>query len=91
MEQHHFDIILEQLVMIEQNTRKEMEEKEEKEEKGESLYACLNRIRSIFFTRLEPKLSWTNSEIKQIFEESLYSLINRKSAPSTLKDLPWQQ
>lgn len=90
MEQHHFDIILEQLVMIEENTRKEEKEKEKKE-KGEEfpspsvfLDEAIKQIQEQFFTKLQSKTGWGRNDIKQVFTESVRSV----RTPIVEEDLP---
>ena len=78
MEQHHFDIILEQLTMIEGNTRKE-------DKSSLSSTVCktstdsIYRFRRIFFAKLETKTDWERCELKRLFEESMTEVIEKEN------------
>ena len=65
MEQFQFDILLETLIMIEQNTRKE------KEEISPDESDVLKRVRSYFYDGLGTKTGWGRNELKELFEDVL--------------------
>lgn len=96
MEQHHFDIILEQLIMIERNTRKE--EKPLLSISASSnipqslpilsfLDEAFEQVQKTFFDELNAKTGWGRNEIKQTFTKSVKSV----RTPIVEEDLPWQR
>ena len=82
MEDYQYDCILEQLIMIESNTRK----KEEEREDNLSLLSTvcetptnpIYKFRRIFFARLEAKTGWGRIELKKLFEESMTEALEKE-------------
>ena len=78
MAQHQFDSIMELLVKIERNTRKEEETSAESD--------ILARLQLDFFLKLNKKTGWGRNEIKSLFTQS------REFVTASDKEkLPWRQ
>jgi len=93
IEQHQFDSILGQLIMIERNIRR-LTEKRDKVSKLDLVAAeeVIIRVQDLFFSKLQLKTGWGRNEIKQLFEASVEQIrAIKESTKKPTKDLPWQQ